>query len=823
MYKNIYGVQKIPEQDVRSDLDMAVGISSKAATYGKIGNKILPGGGGAIAGATIGAAAGYVQQEGARKEEGIQRKIDQNKNKFIANLSGRSQRQQFYSPIQGGTMVSEKGKKGQYGVNEELVNVEDGELIVNKANGKYNLVKEIKGKKHKIDKEGNFTEGEYEHVKEEESIIRADQKSKFISLLNRQNLGDSNATKQMDKLISKLPTAEETKKEQGIPVAKKGKNGNEEDEYTDSEGDTMVVVNGYKYKKIANPYIKNESVYIPAPGKKDPNAEIGPDGFINKTMFEQLKDPNYLPDLKKYADNDDVRNKFFEDQAKAKSSYKPVTKNKKIVDKKEVNQVNTNPQPIQDRLPYQNNYELPMSKDILSYREEMNDYDDEMDLSAEEELDLLEAENDGYNFGKNQYELPNSKSILGLEEQEIKNQGGVKSPYLNYQENSDKLVQSMNLDPEKTKEFLTQNKDLFDEAIQTGDYSKVQGEANKLGLDQESILNLVDMTMSGGNNVTGSRNSKNPIGYNTTSNFQGTKDRLYGIEKEEENSTFVKEKKEETNSFEDFDDEEEEDDFFYDEPEPEETNEETNEASDDYDYMNIEDRSSPLRYTNVLNNLSMGSSPLDKVTRRFYNPEELKYQDLSHAQRRAITENRNYQGSMMRGKGLSAGQQQGYSSQLGSRFLGGMEQINEREAQREADFSIRNIGARNQAQLQNIGFANQYDMFDDQAEAVRENYKGEAMKELADLSESETRDLYKRDKDVRDFYIQNKSLPLTSTNAYFINPDDWSSGFNNNTKKVNNSTKKVNNTGFNGGSAFLRKRKGKKYNFGTDKFHINNF
>ena len=158
MYKNIYGVQKIPEQDVRSDLDMAVGISSKAATYGKIGNKILPGGGGAIAGATIGAAAGYVQQEGARKEEGIQRKIDQNKNKFIANLSGRSQRQQFYSPIQGGTMVSEKGKKGQYGVNEELVNVEDGELIVNKANGKYNLVKEIKGKKHKIDKEGNIAD-----------------------------------------------------------------------------------------------------------------------------------------------------------------------------------------------------------------------------------------------------------------------------------------------------------------------------------------------------------------------------------------------------------------------------------------------------------------------------------------------------------------------------------------------------------------------------------------------------------------------------------------------------------------------------------------
>ena len=70
--KNIYGVQEVPETNVRSGVDQAVGISTDMANYSNIGNKILPGGYGAGIGAGVGLVKGAFEQRAGKRDEQIQ-------------------------------------------------------------------------------------------------------------------------------------------------------------------------------------------------------------------------------------------------------------------------------------------------------------------------------------------------------------------------------------------------------------------------------------------------------------------------------------------------------------------------------------------------------------------------------------------------------------------------------------------------------------------------------------------------------------------------------------------------------------------------------
>ena len=109
---------------------------------------------------------------------------------------------------------------------------------------------------------------------------------------------------------------------------------------TQKDGTAMVEVNGYKYKKIPDPYdpTGKNFVYIPAPGKKDPAFEElkkgmpGNDSFINQTSLERLKDPEYLKRFRDEAENDPVRKQFYKDQ-KNKQKIKEFTKSSDWKDK----------------------------------------------------------------------------------------------------------------------------------------------------------------------------------------------------------------------------------------------------------------------------------------------------------------------------------------------------------------------------------------------------------------------------------------------------------------------------------------------------------
>ena len=614
-YKNIYGVQKRPEQEVRSGLDMAVGASSSAATGAKIGNQILPGGIGAGVGGAAGLLFGLEQQRQGRIKEEIQKESDVAHNKFVDSLGGRVAQQQYYAPVQArnGMRASKyaigeiegDGSGNQNGLGE--IHTDKNYNIKNIPNG---------GKTHE--------EGGVKVEMSEGDIVFPTQGNKqmydkVMGLISRYKRGDSNAKVQLEKIRQSLPSDNEAKEYQ---------------EGTKGVGEETVI--RFIYDKEKNEYVETE---VPKSV-----AESGREEEWYNTKDKSTFDQGEVQQMEGGDDQPFSLEAEMEDSPTDYSPQKP-----------------------------EGLYGKPSTEDLI--RQYDLDLDDQIDREriGQEKTQEERLEELGFN--------PQTKTEVTLKSE---------------------MSDIKFLPPEK-KEEIDDEEDLF-----------FDDEEDLLDEDDEEIIDT---------------DQKNP-----------------------------------------FDDE-------------------------DYDYTEIEERGSPLRYANVLQNLGVGARPASRVTRRYYQPEELKYQDRSAADRRASMEKRNYQGAMMRGKGLSAGQQQGYLGQIGSRFLAEQEAINEQEARRADAIDQYNVQGRNQAKMQNIGLANQYDMFDEQADAAKQAYTDTAMSEISDLAEAETREAYMRDADRRAFFIDKKSIPLTGTGQYFYKNGKWwedptFAGSTKYTKKVNKTSAK---------------------------------
>lgn len=179
-----------------------------------------------------------------------------------------------------------------------------------------------------------------------------------------------------------------------------------------------------------------------------------------------------------------------------------------------------------------------------------------------------------------------------------------------------------------------------------------------------------------------------------------------------------------------------------------------------------------LKYSSIVNNLITGQKPIEEISRRFYNPENLRYTDRSAYDRRSIAENRNFQMGSLRGKGISAGQQQSYAGQIGSRYLSANERANQLETQRFDTTRNYNIAQRNQAALQNLGLSNQYDDIDRQSKAVRKRYSDVGLSELATIAQvNEQRD-YMKARNKKEDERDQKVLNSMRTRDYYLD-EDW--------------------------------------------------
>ena len=186
-------------------------------------------------------------------------------------------------------------------------------------------------------------------------------------------------------------------------------------------------------------------------------------------------------------------------------------------------------------------------------------------------------------------------------------------------------------------------------------------------------------------------------------------------------------------------------------------------AEQELEVPTIEENQNPLKYVNVLNNIVQGTKTAEKTTRRYFTPEKLNAVDRSYAIRNAIIEERNAERESLRGKGLSAGQQQGYMGQIGSRYLGKMEEVNEREAQKADEIQKYNAASRMQAAQSNLGLANQYDTQDTQNRAMRQNYINAASQETAQIGDISEQRRYMIDKDNKDYQMEKIRYKFTGT------------------------------------------------------------
>lgn len=180
----------------------------------------------------------------------------------------------------------------------------------------------------------------------------------------------------------------------------------------------------------------------------------------------------------------------------------------------------------------------------------------------------------------------------------------------------------------------------------------------------------------------------------------------------------------------------------------------------------IENYDNPLKYSSMINKGIQGSKSIDRVERRFMTPEEDKYVDTSAKQRQNIIENRNYQSNKLDGKGLSAGQQQSYNRQIGSKYISDNEQIENTEFSKRNAIEKGNVAKRNTAQEGNIKRANQYDTFDDMATGKKQEYKDQMYSDMSQLALNNEKQRRAEARNRKQYLVQQATINSMGTKDY---------------------------------------------------------
>jgi hypothetical protein len=199
----MYGIQKVPETEVRSNGDLAMGTASGAAIGAQAGSSF--GVAGTIAGGFIGGAAGLFGGMAGQDEEKKMLTKQQDRNDFVDSLSGRGQR--------ADVEVARQAENGM-NANKSMVAEIEGD------GGRYKGIGEIH-----VDKNFNIKtvaagapkheEGGYMISMEEGDAVFPTQNNEkdFRSALNdlkRYNVyGDKRALKRLEKRRDSLPTNED--------------------------------------------------------------------------------------------------------------------------------------------------------------------------------------------------------------------------------------------------------------------------------------------------------------------------------------------------------------------------------------------------------------------------------------------------------------------------------------------------------------------------------------------------------------------------------------------------------------------------------------
>lgn len=183
----------------------------------------------------------------------------------------------------------------------------------------------------------------------------------------------------------------------------------------------------------------------------------------------------------------------------------------------------------------------------------------------------------------------------------------------------------------------------------------------------------------------------------------------------------------------------------------------------------------PMKYASSAYNTMKGLEPAEQVTRRNFYQEPYDYKDLSHSQRSAVQENRNYMANLADNRVDRMGSL-GTLGQISAQHLRQMEGINENEANREFQVNNMNTDLRNRSNSVNFDWANRYDEMDAMNRAAKERYLGTATTEMAELGQVNEQKKYMQDRNRKQYEMDQKTLGIMGTNNFQYNPNGWWEG-----------------------------------------------
>lgn len=169
-----------------------------------------------------------------------------------------------------------------------------------------------------------------------------------------------------------------------------------------------------------------------------------------------------------------------------------------------------------------------------------------------------------------------------------------------------------------------------------------------------------------------------------------------------------------------------------------------------------------------LYNLGMGAFGDPEVsTRRYIDPEEMQYNDMSHEDRKAAIESR----AAMKGSTSgyrSGGQGAGAMNQIEQRYLNQMGKINQNEVRRADEVNKYNLGQRSKAQVQNLNLANKYDDIDAQNRGMKQRFTSKGVGQQTELGSYDRQEGMMRNKVSEMKRMNSAQLELELSKMYDV-------------------------------------------------------
>jgi len=691
---NVYGVQKLEETDVRSDLDMAMGATSAMAQGAQIGSQFGPWGtaAGAVGGLALGVAG---QKKGLRLEE--ERKvITDSQREFVDNLEGRDFRENTLVRAQARYGMNKKGRYDNV-ESAEVVEIEGdgsgspngiGEIHVDKN---YNIKNIAKGSQRHEDG------GHVVNNLEKDDIIFPTQNSekeynRIMGAIKKYKLnGDSRAKKYLDKKRDKLPTDEDY-----------GYNSDTNKEYPD----------GFKGGEADNPKAQLKQL-------------METSGInLSRRQLRRMTDTEAMDMVHSFADdptitaaNPNIYRVPVSDENPAEAAA-DIGKNTQG----QTGSVVTGSGSMQQKKDGAPDINQGSAWDVLFDRGKSWDEDTIKKYAEENNLKFTDVSKEAEARG---IDIPEGSLGKGDSDRSV-NWGPKTAAFFSATETD--------TTPKVQPQHPT-HQPIADKSAVTNTPQVRQYEASPSEVLSPEAQEQFDPLRNGTLGDDGS------TVYDDSGNVKGYIDPETG-------------------------------EYTAGEREKEPTEAELRSAEAWEEIHNIDEHNNPLKYASVANKIAKGSEAIDPVERRFYTPDRYEYEDRSASDRRATTEQRNYATQQLRGKGLSVGQQQAYQNQIGSRYLNQMEGINEREAQRQDNVDAQNVALMNQAEMSNLQLANQYDTFDDQAEAARQRYMDEAMSDVSKFAQLDEQKRYMMDRDKKRNMMQMGTVGMVGTGDFGYDPNN---------------------------------------------------